>query len=178
MTDQPAALQNSSRRELLKIARVVPFAGALAGFPTAYFAAAEGQRQIAGYKPAQLPTAETLGNWLRQLHDFGPIRMTGTPQCRAFEEFLAAQFASLGFTIERDQFRLTSGECRITDCSISVEEDSGAKRSMEVVAYYPFGGSTRGKPAPTGRLLFVPGTGANAAKAFADANGAATLANS
>jgi hypothetical protein len=173
-----SALQNASRRELLRLAGAIPFAGALAGFPAALVAATEGQRQIAGYKPAQLPTVETLGNWLRQLHDFGPIRMTGTPQCRAFEEFLATQFAALGFTIERDQFRLTSWECRITDCSISVEEDGGAKRTVEVVAYYPFGGSTRGKPAVTGRLLFVPGTGVNAAKALADATDAATLANS
>jgi hypothetical protein len=115
---------------------------------------------------------------LQQLHDFGPIRMTGTPQCRAFEEFLAAQFAALGFSIERDQFRLTSWECRITDCSISVTEDSGATRNVEVIAYYPFGGSTRGKEPAKGRVLYVPGTGVNAAKALADATDPAALANS
>jgi hypothetical protein len=61
----------------------------------------------------------------------------------------------LGFSIERDQFRLTSWECRTTDCSILVEEDSGAKRTVEVVAYYPFGGSTRGQPAATGHVLYA-----------------------
>jgi hypothetical protein len=147
-------------------------------FPVALLAASGGQRQIAGYQPAQIPSVETLGKWLRQLHEFGPIRMTGTPQCRAFEEFLAAQFASLGFTVERDQFRLTSWECRVTDCSISVAEDGGATRSVEVIAYYPFGGSTRGKAAATGRLLYVPGTGVDAAKALAERTDAAALANS
>jgi hypothetical protein len=104
--------------------------------------------------------------------------MTGTAQCRAFEEFLATQFAALGFTVERDQFRLTSWECRVTDCSIAVTEDSGAKHDVEVIAYYPFGGSTRGKEAPTGRLLYVPGTGLEAAKALAAATDPAALANS
>jgi hypothetical protein len=44
--------------------------------------AAEG-RHILGYDPARTPTTDTLGRWLKQLHDFGPIRATGTPQCRA-----------------------------------------------------------------------------------------------
>jgi len=163
---------NFPRRDLLKLA------GAFAAFPSALLGAADGQRQIAGYEPARLPTAETLGKWLQQLHGFGPIRMTGTPQCRAFEEFLATQFTSLGFSLERDQFRLTSWECRVTDCSISVAEDSGATRTVEVIAYYPFGGSTRGKAPATGRILYVPGTGVNAAKALADATDSAALANS
>ncbi len=170
--------QNSSRRQVLRLAGALPFAGALAGLPHALFADTDGQRQIAGYKAAQLPSVDTLGKWLKQLHEFGPIRMTGTPQCRAFEEFLATEFAALGFAVERDHFRLTSWECRITDCSISVVEDGGAKRTVEVVAYYPFGGSTRGKAAATGRVLFVPGTGVEAAKALADATSAETLANS
>ena len=169
---------NTSRREILRMAGAAPFVSAFAGLPHTLFAATEGKRQIAGYDPSKLPTVETLHKWLQQLHEFGPIRMTGTPQCRAFEEFLAAQFAALGFSIERDQFRLTSWECRITDCSILVEEDSGAKRAVEVVAYYPFGGSTRGQPAATGRVLYVPGIGVNAAKALADATPAAVLANS
>src|SRR5579863_4432507 len=111
---------STSRRDLLRMAGTTSLATAFAGLPLTLLAATEGKRQIAGYDPAKLPTVETLGKWLQQLHEFGPIRMTGTPQCRAFEEFLAAQFASLGFSIERDQFRLTSWECRITDCSISV----------------------------------------------------------
>lgn len=172
------AFQNSSRRDLLKMAGAIPFAGAFAGLSPALFADTEGQRQIAGYQPSRLPTAETLGKWLQQLHEFGPIRMTGTPQCRAFEEFLATQFTALGFSLERDQFRLTSWECRITDCSISVTEDGGATRTVEVVAYYPFGGSTRGKAPATGRVLYVPGTGADAAKALPDGTDPRSLANS
>src|ERR1700722_9444254 len=163
---------NFPRRDLLKLA------GAFAAFPSALLAAADGQRQIAGYDPARLPTAETLGKWLQQLHGFGPIRMTGTPQCRAFEEFLATQFTSLGFSLERDQFRLTSWECRVTDCSVSVTDDSGATKTVEVIAYYPFGGSTRGKAPAPGRILCVPGIGVEAARKLADATDPATLANS
>jgi hypothetical protein len=139
-----------TRRDLFKLAGTLPAAAAFAsigGFPERLLAAGSDVRQIAGYNPAFLPDATALARWLKQLHDFGPIRMTGTPQCRAFEEFLAQQGTALGFTLERDQFRLTSWECGITDCSISVVEDGGAKRDVEVVAY-PFGGSTRGKDAP------------------------------
>jgi len=168
------APMNPTRRDLLRTAGAIPFVGAAATL----IAATDGQRQIAGYQPSQLPSVEQLGKWLRQLHEFGPIRMTGTPQCRAFEEFLATQFAGLGFTVERDQFRLTSWECRITDCSISITEDGGATKTVEVVAYYPFGGSTRGKAAATGRVLYVPGTGVDAAKALAEATPADALANS
>lgn len=171
---------DSGRRDLLKVAGALPLAAAFArlgGLPDVLIDAAAQARQIAGHNPALVPAAETLAAWLKQLHDFGPIRMTGTKECRAFEEWLAQQFAGLGFTIERDQFRLTSWECRVTDCSIAVKEDSGATRNVDVVAYYPFGGSTKGKPAVTGRLLVVPGTNVAAARAFADSTGAAALAD-
>src|ERR1700761_5968823 len=105
----------TTRRDLFKLAGSLPFAGALAGLPPALMAAADSHRQIAGYNPSQTPSVDTLDKWLHQLHDFGPIRMTGTPQCRAFEEFLATEFGRLGMKIERDQFRLTSWECRVTD---------------------------------------------------------------
>jgi len=101
-------------------------------------------------------------------------RATGTPQCRAFEEFLATEFTKLGCAIERDQFRLTSWECDIADCSIEVREydydfeppvvtaatryDRAPVRKLDVVAYYPFGGSTLGKATVEGRVLFG-GTG-------------------
>ena len=42
--------------------------------------------------PALVLSPETLGRWLNRLHAFGPIRFTGTPQARAFEEFLARAF--------------------------------------------------------------------------------------
>ena len=46
--------------------------------------------------------------------------------------------------------RLTSWECDVAkDCAISVAEDGGSKKNVEVIAYYPFCGSTRGKgPVP------------------------------
>lgn len=163
-----------SRREILALAGAVPLATASSA--SAVFGGSFG-RQIAGYDPSLVPDSATLGSWLKQLHDFGPIRMTGTKPCRAFEEFLAGRVGALGFSLERDQFRLTSWECRITECSIDVTEDSGAKRRVEVVAYYPFGGSTRGKTPATGRVLHVPGRGAAAAKAFAESTDAAALAD-
>ena len=71
-----------------------------------------------------MPDAAQLERWLKQLHDFGPIRATGTPQARAFEEWLATQVTVLGFTLERDQYRLTSWECDVVkDCAIAVTED-------------------------------------------------------
>ena len=127
------ASHHLTRRDLLRLAGTLPAAAAFAsigGFPERLLAAGSDVRQIAGYNPALLPDATTLARWLKQLHDFGPIRMTGTPQCRAFEEFLAQEVTALGFTLERDQFRLTSWECRITDCLISVVEAAGAKRDV------------------------------------------------
>jgi len=162
----------TTRRDILRMAGTLPF------LSPALAATLDGKGHISGYNPAQTPSLGTLRKWLEQLHNFGPIRMTGTPQCRAFEEFLATEFTKIGFKLERDQFRLTSWECRVTDCSISVKEDSGATRNVEVVAYYPFGGSTKGKPAATGRVLYVPGTGAEAAKKLAESTDAAALADS
>ena len=143
----------SSRRRLLNggaAATLFAMGGGPALAQTVRFMA----RQVAGYKPELVPSSATLGTWLRQLHDFGPIRVTGTPQCRAFEEHLATEFAKLGCTIERDQFKLMTWEGDITKCSVSVTEDSGAKRDLTVIAYYPFAASTMGKPAATGRLLW------------------------
>jgi hypothetical protein len=171
-----------TRRDLLKLAGSLPVLATVApfgGLPEAVLSAASEARHIAGYDPALLPSATTLAGWLKQLHDVGPIRMTGTSQCRAFEEFLARQFAALGFAVERDQFRLTSWACDLEqDCSIEVVEDGGPKKTVEVVSYYPFGGSTRGARPVTGRVLVVPGPGVAAAKALADAISASVLADS
>lgn len=148
-----------TRREMLKLAGVIPAAtlATVGGFPDLFTTAAAAGRPIKGYNPAFLPDAAMLGRWLKQLHDFGPIRATGTPQARAFEEWLATESTKLGFTIERDQFRLTSWECDVEkDCAISVAEDGGAKKNVEVIAYYPFCGSTRGKAPLTGRVLYIP----------------------
>ena len=127
-------------------------------------------REVAGFRRELLVTPETLGVWLQRLHDLGPIRATGTPQCRAFEEYLASELGKLGFlrppgpsfegreerTIERDQYRLTSWDCSLeNDCAVSVREDGGAARSLEVVSYYPFCGSTRGQAPVTGRALYA-----------------------
>jgi hypothetical protein len=181
MTEDHGAGAHLSRREVLKLAGALPLAAAIVpfgGLPRSLLAAARADRQVAGYDPTLLPTRDVLGSWLRQLHDFGPIRMTGTPQCRAFEEWLAQQVTALGFNVERDQFRLTSWACRLEDCSIAVAEDGGGKRTVEVLSYYPFGGSTAGKPAASGRVLYVPGRGADAARALADGTDAAALARS
>jgi hypothetical protein len=40
---------------------------------------------------------------------------------------------------------------------VSVVEEGGRRRNVAVVAYYPFAGSTRGKPPVTGRVLYIPG---------------------
>jgi hypothetical protein len=160
-----------SRREVFRMASAASAWAAFGGLP-AGLAAAFGEKMIAGYAPGNVPDARTLGRWLKQLHDFGPIRATGTPQCRAFEEWLAKQFTTLGFSLERDQYRLTSWECSVEkDCSIVVKEDGGATRTLEVVAYYPFGGSTRGKAPVSGRVLYggVSEAGLNALIAQTDA---------
>src|SRR5262245_53854279 len=97
-----------SRRHLLKLAAALPAATLLdfGGLSRVLGAPAEGGRAIKGYDPKLLPDADQLGKWLKQLHDFGPIRATGTPQCRAFEEWLATQVTSLGFALEREQYKL------------------------------------------------------------------------
>lgn len=158
MIEHPAG---ASRRALL--AGAVAATAAAGGLP-AIARAAAGGRTIAGHRPKLVPTAATLGGWLKRLHDFGPIRATGTPQCRAFEEFLAAEFARLGCTIERDRYRLSSWECALaTDCEITVKEDGGRTRALEVISYYPFCGTTRGKAPVSGRVLYA-GVGPRAAQ--------------
>lgn len=168
MTSRIDAGAGQSRRDLLRAGVALPALGAVGGLSLCFEAAAKTTSSpIPGHVADAVPSAATLDGWLKQLHAFGPIRATGTAPCRAFEEFLATEFARLGCTIERDQFRLTSWECDIKDCSITVSEDlrptppgnraaasAPPARHLEVVAYYPFGGSTRGKEAVTGRVLF------------------------
>ena len=115
------------RRRLLLAAGALPIAsslGVFAGFSERVAAAGVGE--VAGYEPALQPDKSTLQRWLQQLHDFGPIRATGTSQCRAFEEWLAEQFGKLGYKIERDRYRLTSWECDIKNCAVSIAPSSGA----------------------------------------------------
>src|SRR5215471_5052996 len=123
------------RRSILKFAGTLPVAPALVSLlsETAY---AGSTKQVAGFDPSLVPSKATLKSWEQQLHDFGPIRATGTKQARAFEEWLAAEFGKLGLTVERDQFRLTSWECSLKDCSVVVSEKD-KKRDLEVIAYYP-----------------------------------------
>ncbi len=169
---------SQSRREVLKLSAASAGIGAMGGLSACLTAAAQATAKspIPGHVSSAVPTRETLNGWLQQLHKFGPIRATGTPQCRAFEEFLAAEFAKLGCAIERDQFRLTSWECDIKDCSISVKEDSGKTKNLDVIAYYPFGGSTRGKPAVSGRVIFG-GTGDDSGAQILKDHSAEELAN-
>jgi hypothetical protein len=141
----------ASRRDLLKAGAAI---SALGGLSAVAAAAAQTASQTPGHVAAAVPSPDVLDGWLKKLHKFGPIRATGTKQCRDFEEFLAAEFGKLGCAIERDQFRLTSWECDIKDCSIEVKEDGGKSRKLEVIAYYPFGGSTKGRPAVTGKVLY------------------------
>ena len=167
--------KTNSRRDMLKLAAAAPAAlSGLAALP----AFAQTGLAIKGHDPSAVPSVQTLNRWLRQLHNFGPIRATGTPQCRAFEEFLATEMASLGCTVERDQFKLTSWECDIKDCSISVREDSGRTRKLEVIAYFPFGGSTRGKDAVSGKVLFADAEGEQSGAAIIAKYPAALLAES
>ncbi|HEX5007621.1 MAG TPA: hypothetical protein VFV70_10940, partial [Hyphomonadaceae bacterium] len=93
-----------SRREMLKLSAAVTGVGALGGLSACVTAAGETRSLVPGHMASAVPSRAQLARWLQQLHDFGPIRATGTPQCRAFEEFLAAEFAKLGCTVERDQF--------------------------------------------------------------------------
>ncbi|HVF16080.1 MAG TPA: hypothetical protein VNA21_04190, partial [Steroidobacteraceae bacterium] len=142
---------DSQRRELLFTTALLP----LIGLFKSKLAAAEGVKEVVGYDPGVQPDKATLQKWLQQLHDFGPIRATGTKQCRAFEEWLVAQFTKLGFTLERDQYRLTSWECDIKDCAVSIAETSGTSRNLEVIAYYPFAASTLQSGPVKGQVLYA-----------------------
>lgn len=159
-----------NRRDMLALA-------AAAGLTPAWVQAAAGRRRIRGFHPDLSPSPQQLLAWVRQLHDFGPIRPTGTPHARAFEDWLEVQFKKLGFSVERIPYRLTSWECDLKDCSISVTEDGEASRDIEVLAYYPFCASTRGGPAASGRVLYA-GVGEEAVKALVANTEASTLAQS
>lgn len=142
-----AAGSQASRRALLAVAGASPV--------LAWASRAGAQaRQVAGFDPKLAPSVATLGRWMKQLHDFGPIRADGTKQARDYEEWLARQFADLGCTVERDQFRLTAWEGDIRTCSIEIKEDAGSTRKLEVLAYYPFTASTKGKAAVSGRVIY------------------------
>lgn len=129
-------------------------------------AAAAALRPVAGYRPLHLPPTHMFDAWLQRLHGFGPVRFTGTPPCRAFEDFLADEFEKLGCMVERDSFRLTSWECDLQrDCAIGVDEDGGRSRDLEVLSYYPFCGSTHGQAPARGRIIYG-GTGLKGALAL------------
>src|SRR5262245_18686477 len=127
---------DKSRRRQIQEAAAVPLVAVFGGLG-ALVAHATG-RTIRGHDPRLVPSRDTLWSWLQQLHQFGPVRNTGTAPCRAFEEWLASRFGELGCSIERDQFRLMSWEANITDCRVTIREDGGAVRDLDVVAYYPF----------------------------------------
>jgi hypothetical protein len=175
LSDQPNAL----RRNILKFTGSLPLAAGAAtlGSLAVSTSVAAAVKEVAGYERALQPTKPTLQQWLKQLHDFGPIRATGTPECRAFEEWLATQFGKLGFTIERDQFKLTSWECDLKDCSISITENGKRARAVEVIAYYPFAATTVDTGPITGDLLYA-GVSEPDVKKFVAATDAATLAKS
>jgi hypothetical protein len=155
-----------SRRDILKLSAAATGVGALGGLSACATAAESASASpIPGHVASAVPSRAQLEAWLQQLHDFGPIRATGTPQCRAFEEFLATEFAKLGCTVERDQFKLTSWECNLEDCSIEVDTEISqdvrgvpVRTGVGVVAYYPFAASTKGGKPVSGRVLFG-GTG-------------------
>jgi len=143
----------NGRREVLKLIGALPIASGIGSVLATDLGAIAAIKEVAGYDPTLQPDKKTLQRWLQQLHDFGPIRATGTKECRAFEEWLAAEFSKLGFDIERDQFKLTSWECDLKDCAVSIAEDGKASRNVEVIAYYPFAASTKTSGPVNGRLL-------------------------
>jgi len=139
--------------------------------------AAASPRPIKGFHPALSPKTAELMAWEKQLHAFGPIRVTGTPQQRAFEEWLYTQFSKLGLKVERIPYRLATWEADLKDCSIAVAEDGGPTRNLDVVSYYPFAATTKGQAAVSGRVLYA-GVGDDAVKNLVARTDAKTLAES
>ena len=91
-----------SRRDVLKLSAAAAGIGAMGGLSACVTAAeqATASSPIPGHVASAVPTRAMLDGWLKQLHNFGPIRATGTPQCRAFEEFLGTEFTKLGCAID------------------------------------------------------------------------------
>lgn len=141
-------LVNPGRRRALAGAG----AAAILGLP-ALAQAARGPRPVRGFKPEKLPSEADLGLWLRRLHDFGPVRATGTDGARDFEVHLQERMAAHGAILHIDDFQLTSWQGALSACWINVGEDAGPSRDVEVLSYYPFCGSTYGKAAVSGRVL-------------------------
>ena len=74
-------------------------------------------------------TRPALKAMIREAKGRGLRVVAGGPDpVQYLEEYLAMEFAKLGCTVERDQFRLMTWEGDITKCSVSVTEDGGAKR--------------------------------------------------
>jgi hypothetical protein len=67
----------------------------------------------------------------------------------------AERFTELGFALERDQYRLTSWECDIKDCALTLVEAAGRKQALEVIAYYPFAASTVSSGPVSGKVLYA-----------------------
>lgn len=155
--------QRLSRRRLLGTAGGASLALALGRWAPAGAAPGRPRPRIRGHHPNWVPDTRTLTQWLDQLHGFGPVRATGTAQARAFEDWLADRFASLGCHIDRDPYRLTSWEADVDrDCSITVVEDGGSEQTVEVVGYFPFAATTRDTGPVSGRVLYA-GAGPDAA---------------
>src|SRR6185437_7711938 len=71
-------LSGTTRRTLLSgAASAAAMFGGLASLP-----ALAANQQIAGHDPSLMVPSSKLGEWLQQLHKFGPVRNTGTAPCR------------------------------------------------------------------------------------------------
>jgi hypothetical protein len=170
--------QLPTRREFMGAAGAGSLALALGRLPPAVAGGRGARRGIRGHHPHWVPSTRTLERWLRHLHELGPVRATGTPEARRFEDWLAGRFAALGCRIERDPYRLTSWEADVRDCSISVvEDDGGRRRTLDVVSYFPFAAGTRRTGPVAGRVLYA-GSGPGAAQAVIASTPAEELAES
>lgn len=130
------------------------------------------------YDSSRLPSEEQLGQWLRMLHAMGPVRPAGTPAARQFEDWIAETVAAMGFSVERQSYRLTAWECDLErDCAVMLHENGGGDVALPPVAYYPYAASTRGREPAVGTLLHA-GTGEESVAALVAATAPDVLARS
>lgn len=157
-----------SRRTALKGLATAAGVGALsltgmAGTATAATAA----RDVAG-----LPDRDTLMSWIELVNGrFGPQRLTGDANHRAFVDWLHEQLAAAGFHVERDTytFQRWAADAR-HDVSASVQRPGHhGQTPLDVLSPFAYSGSTVHSGPVSGRIVYVPvgaGTPAEAVAAL------------
>lgn len=150
-----------SRRTALKGLATAAGAGALSlggSSGTAYAASAARRGAVRDRLSAGLPGPRTVMSWIELVNGrFGPQRLTGDDNHRAFVNWLDSQLTSAGFSVERDTYTFQRWAADASrDVSAWAELPGRDQQVLDVLSPVAYSGSTRETGPVSGRAVYVP----------------------